>query len=149
MNLTHCREYRTAVNGEFAPIGGAWHGAPQLRIPHHPFDPTAPAISRDKPLIVGTNKDEMAFCFFERKENEVFTLTDDGLKARLEKEFGPNAEKIQTTYRKSRPGASRADLYVAITAARALWLGSIQIAEKKYEQKRRRWTCTCSRTNRI
>jgi para-nitrobenzyl esterase len=104
-------------------------------LPHHPFDPTAPAISRDKPLMVGTNKDEMAFFYWERKENDVFTLTDDALKVRLEKDFGPNAEKVLAAYRKSRPSASPADLYIAITTARAMWLGSIEIAEKKYEQK--------------
>ena len=27
-------------------------------LPHHPFDPEAPAISKDKPLIVGYNRDE-------------------------------------------------------------------------------------------
>lgn len=104
-------------------------------LPNHPFDPAAPTISTDKPLMVGTNKDEMAFFFFERKANDIFSLTDDGLKSRLDKEFGADAEKILSTYRKSRPGASPADLYIAITTARAMWLGSIEIAEKKYEQK--------------
>ena len=65
----------------------------------------------------------------------MFTLTDDGLKSRLDKEFGSNAEKILTLYRKSRPGVSLADLYIAITTARAFWLGSLEIAEKKYEQR--------------
>ena len=32
-------------------------------LPHHPFDPTAPEISRDKPLMVCSNKDDMAFFF--------------------------------------------------------------------------------------
>jgi para-nitrobenzyl esterase len=104
-------------------------------LPHHPFDPTAPHFSRDKPLMVGSNRDEMAFFLQERKDNEAFTLTGDGLKSRLSKEFGENAERILTTYRSSRPGASPADLYVAITTARAFWLGSIEIAEKKSEQK--------------
>src|SRR6266581_7139542 len=104
-------------------------------LPNHPFDPGAPAISADKPLMVGTNKDEMAFFFFERKANDIFSLTDDGLKARLDKELGADAEKILSTYRKSRPGASPTDLYIAITTARAMWLGSIEIAEKKFEQK--------------
>ncbi len=104
-------------------------------LPHHPFDPTAPAVSRDKPLMVGTNKDETAFFYWERKENDVFTLTDGGLRSRLDKEFGADAEKILSTYRQTRPGASPADLYVAITTARAMWLGSIEIAEKKSEQK--------------
>jgi para-nitrobenzyl esterase len=101
----------------------------------HPFDPSAPAVSRDKPLMVGTNKDEMAFFYWERKAIDIFSLTDDGLKSRLDKEFGADAEKILSTYRKSRPSASPADLYIAITTARAMWLGSIEIAEKKYEQE--------------
>src|SRR3954452_16997837 len=103
-------------------------------LPHHPFDPTAPAISRDKPLIVGTNKDEMAFFLLERKDTDAFTLTDERLQTRLTTELGPNAEKILATYRKSRPTASPADLYVAITTARAMWLGSLEIAEKKFSQ---------------
>jgi para-nitrobenzyl esterase len=78
-------------------------------LPHHPFDPTAPAVSRDKPLMVGTNKDEMAFFYWERKENDVFTLTYDGLDARLDTDFGANAERILATYRKSGPGASPSD----------------------------------------
>jgi len=102
-------------------------------LPNHPFDAHAPAISQDKPLMVGTNKDEMAF--FERKATDLFSLTEDGLKAQLNKDFGSNAETILTTYRKSRLTATPSDLYVAITTARAMWLGSIEIAEKKYEQK--------------
>jgi len=104
-------------------------------LPHHPFDPTAPPVSRDKPLMIGTNRDEMAFFYWERKATDVFSLTDDGLKSRLDKEFGGDAEKILSTYRTSRSGATPADLYIAITTARAMWLGSIEIAEKKYEQK--------------
>ena len=46
-----------------------------------------------------------------------------------------NAEKILTTYRTSRPVASPSDLYIAITTSRAMWLGSIEIAEKKFAQK--------------
>jgi para-nitrobenzyl esterase len=104
-------------------------------LPSHPFDPSAPKVSTDKPLMVGTNKDEMAFFYWERKAVDIFSLTEDGLKSRLDKEFGSDAEKILSTYRKSRPGASPADLYIAITTARAMWLGSIEIAEKKYEQE--------------
>jgi para-nitrobenzyl esterase len=104
-------------------------------LPYHPFDPAAPVVSRDKPLMVGSNKDEMAFFFFQQKDKDTLTLTDDGLKSRLNKDFGPNADNILTTYRKGRPNASPAELYVAITTAQAFWLGSIEIAEKKYEQK--------------
>ena len=37
-------------------------------------------------------------------------------------------------YRKSRPGASPSDLYVAITSASMIGLGAITIAERKYAQ---------------
>ncbi len=104
-------------------------------LPNHPFDPTAPAISREKPLMVGTNKDETAFFFLERKDTDAFTMTEDGLRSRLNKDFGANAQTILAAYRKSRPNASPADLYVAITTARSMWLGSIEIAEKKSAQK--------------
>jgi len=104
-------------------------------LPHDPFDPTAPSISKDKPLMVGTNRDEMAFFYWERKATDLFTLTDDGLKSQLDKDFGVNAEKILATYRASRPAASPSDLYIAITTSRAMWLGSIEIAEKKFAQK--------------
>jgi para-nitrobenzyl esterase len=73
--------------------------------------------------------------FFGNVRRTVFTLSDGGLKSRQDKEFGSNAEKILNLYCKSRPGVSPADLYIAITAARAFWLGSLEIAEKKYEQK--------------
>ena len=119
----------TSRPGGFGPVVDGTY------LPHHPFDPRAPEISKDKPLIVGTNKDEMAFFYWERKATDLFTLTDDGLKSQLHKDFGANAEKILATYRKSRPGASPSDLYIAITTSRAMWLGSIEIAEKKFAQK--------------
>jgi para-nitrobenzyl esterase len=32
-------------------------------LPHHPFDPEAPAISKNKPLISGYNRNEAVFFF--------------------------------------------------------------------------------------
>jgi para-nitrobenzyl esterase len=119
----------TSRPGGFGPVVDGTY------LPHHPFDPTAPAISKDKPLMVGTNKDEMAFFYWERKATDIFNLTDDGLKTQLDKDFGANADKILATYRKSRPEASPSDLYIAITTSRAMWLGSIEIAEKKFAQQ--------------
>ncbi len=62
-------------------------------LPHHPFDPNAPSISRDKPMIVGTNKDEMAFFLLERKDTDAFTLTEERLLTRLTKELGAECGK--------------------------------------------------------
>ncbi len=103
-------------------------------LPNHPFDPEAPAISKNKPLIVGSNRDETNFFFMESHNTDVFNLTDATLKDRLQKELGANADVVFDTYRKSRPNASAPDLYVAISTARMIGLGAITIAERKYAQ---------------
>ncbi len=103
-------------------------------LPHHPFDPQAPAISKDKPLVVGYNRDETIFFFMESHSTDVFNLTEASLKERLQKEFGEHAEEVFTTYRKSRPEASPTDLYIAISTARMIGFGSITIAERKFAQ---------------
>ncbi len=100
-------------------------------LPHHPFDPEAPAISKNKPLIVGSNRDETAFFLMERHDVDAFNLTDAGLEVRLQKEFGEKSHELLDAYRKSRPSASPADLYVAITSAAMIGLGAITIAERK------------------
>jgi para-nitrobenzyl esterase len=104
-------------------------------LPDHPFDPSAPAISKDKPLIVGYNRDETIFFFMESHNTDVFNLTEASLKERLQNEFGEHAEEVFSTYRKSRPEASPADLYIAISTARMIGFGSITIAERKFAQR--------------
>lgn len=103
-------------------------------LPNHPFDPEAPAISKNKPLIVGSNRDETNFFFMQNHSTDVYELTDATLKDRLQKELGANAEAVFDTYRKSRPDAPAPDLYIAISTARMIGLGAITIAERKYAQ---------------
>lgn len=103
-------------------------------LPHHPFDPEAPAISKDKPLIVGSNRDETIFFFMESHNTDVFNLTEQSLKERLQNEFKADAAEVYDTYHKSRPEASPTDLYIAISTARMIGFGSITIAERKYSQ---------------
>jgi para-nitrobenzyl esterase len=104
-------------------------------LPRDPFDPEAPTISKDKPLMVGTNRDEMAFMWFQMKSNDVFNLNDETLKARLGRELNSHAGEVFTIYRKSRPGAPAPDLYTAIMTDCIFWLPSVRIAERKYSQR--------------
>jgi para-nitrobenzyl esterase len=124
---------RRGIGGSARP-GGFGPVVDGAVLPHHPFDPKAPAISKDKPLIVGFNRDETVFFFQQPRNTEVFKLTEATLKERLVKEIGSNAEVVSDTYRKSRPSASPTDLYIAITTARMIGIGAITIAERKYEQ---------------
>ncbi len=63
-------------------------------LPHHPFDPEAPAISKNKPLIVGLNRDETVFFFQQQRNTEVFDLSEAALKDRLSTTFGANADTV-------------------------------------------------------
>ena len=100
-------------------------------LPQHPFDPAAPTTSKDKPLLIGTNRDETTFMFMNDPTHSVFQLTDATLKERLERELGQDAEIVLKTYKENRPEASPADLYIAITTATMFWNGSITAAERK------------------
>ncbi len=115
--------------GGFGPVVDGRH------LPRHPFDPDAPPISKNKPLIVGYNRDETIFFFMQQKNTEVFQLTEEALRRRLAAELGDPADVVYETYRRSRPEASPTDLYIAITSALMFGIGSITIAERKAAQR--------------
>lgn len=103
-------------------------------LPNHPFDPTAPEISKNKPLITGWNEDEYTFFAWERHDADSFKIGFDELPAKLEPQFGSDTPKIIEAYRTARPHASAPDIYVAVNSITLMGLGSIEIAEKKAKQ---------------
>jgi para-nitrobenzyl esterase len=102
-------------------------------LPHHPFDPGAPAISRDKPLLLGSNQDEAAYGLYESGNTAAFQLTEAELEQRLKVKYGDQSLHILDVYRRSRPGASPSNLYIAILGSGTA-LGEITIAERKFAQ---------------
>ncbi len=124
---------RKGIGGNGKP-GGFGRVVDGAVLPHHPFDPEAPSISKHKPLIVGSNRDETNFFFMQSHATDVYELTETTLKERLQKELGADAGPLLDAYRKSRPEASAPDLYVAISTARMIGLGAITIAERKFAQ---------------
>ncbi len=102
-------------------------------LPHHPFDPEAPAISRDKPLLLGSNQDEAAYGLYESGNTAAFLLTEEQLEQRMQARYGASAHQILDVYRHSRPGASPSQLFIAISGA-ATAMGEITIAERKCAQ---------------
>ena len=119
------------VQNSFSPVvdGGA--------LPHHPFDPTAPAISKNKPLMVGWNEDEYTFFAMAFKDTDALksNFTFVALPAKLEGQFGSDTTKIIDTYRHTRPTATASDIWVAIESINMMGLGSIKIAERKLLQQ--------------
>jgi len=105
-----------------------------VTLPNHPFDPTAPAISRAKPLIVGWNEDEYNFFAWQRRDTSGYGLDLAALRAKLEPRFGDDTPRIVDTYRKSRPSASPTDIFVDVQSVTMMGVGSIEIAQRKAEQ---------------
>ena len=102
-----------------------------LALPNHPFDPTAPAISRDKPLLVGWNEDEYNFFAWQSRDTSGFGIDVAGLRAKLEPRFGVETARIIETYQRSRPSASPTDIFVEVQSVTMMGLGSIEIAQRK------------------
>jgi len=105
-----------------------------VALPNHPFDPVAPQISLNKPLIAGWNEDEFTFFGMMSADKSIFKTDFSGLPAILKPQFGEDAGKIIETYRKTRPEASAVDILVAIQSINMMGLGSILIAERKTDQ---------------
>jgi para-nitrobenzyl esterase len=99
-------------------------------LPAHPYDPVAPSISAHVPLVVGTNKDERIM-FLQRGDLAAFSLDEAALRARLKERFGDKADRVLEVHRRERPGASPADLFVAITTGQWMWHNAIVLAERK------------------
>jgi len=120
--------------GAFAPVVEGHY------LPAHPFDPVAPAISRNIPIIVGTNTDESIAQMRSHPLPEVeklFNMTEETLRERVRTALGANADQadqVIEVVRRNRPKASPTDLYVAITTGMGTWYNSILLAERKVQQ---------------
>jgi para-nitrobenzyl esterase len=101
-------------------------------LPHHPFDPVAPAIAAGIPLFVGFNKDEATF--FEREHPDTFNLDEATLLTRVRSVLGDQAGRAIAVYREVYPQASPAELYIAIETAYRFGSDTITLAQRKAAQ---------------
>jgi para-nitrobenzyl esterase len=108
-----------------------WHPVRDGRvIPDHPFDPAAPAISKDVPLLIGTCLNE----FVNGVDNpEVDTLTHEELLKRVSQKYGEHAQSIIGAYGREYPKASAFGLWAAISVAAPRQSAATQ-AERKAAQ---------------
>jgi para-nitrobenzyl esterase len=116
--------------GGFSPV------ADGLVLPAHPFDPVAPAISAGKPLIVGSNRDEVVFFQMFSPDKSGFSLDEAGLRQRITARFGSNAPQLLAAYQRGRPDALPSEIAIAIESAAFAGAGAIAIAERKAAQAR-------------
>jgi para-nitrobenzyl esterase len=102
-------------------------------LPEQPFDPQAPKVSANVPLMIGTNKEESRLFFVSTPA--LYALDAADLRNRLQPLLGTDTDVILDLYRKTRPGASATDLFFAISTAQMYWYTSTRVAERKAEQR--------------
>jgi len=101
--------------------------------PAGPFEPEAPALSADIPLLIGTNKDEMTIFF--AMEPWLASLDDRQLGTRLQPYVGALSATLAREYRRLYPAAPAGELFVTIIGDFGITLPSFQIADRKAAQK--------------
>jgi para-nitrobenzyl esterase len=102
-------------------------------IPRQPFADGAPPYSAHKPLMVGTCRDETVF-FSLFGPPDIFKIDEAGLRQALSGTYqGGELDEIISTFHRSRPDATPAQLYFAITTS-PIWRDAIKIAEAKAAQ---------------
>jgi para-nitrobenzyl esterase len=98
-------------------------------LPRDPFDPDAPEISADVPLIIGSVNTEGTF--FTPPDSPLYSLDAAEMRTRLMPRFGEATDKLIELYRKEMPNASPSEIYFMITAFPT---AAINQAERKAAQ---------------
>ena len=100
-------------------------------LPRQPFDPVAPDIMRDVPLIIGDMKDETAS--FLAPDDLVWhrTLSEAQMIDRVHAIAGQDTNRVVETYRRLYPDASPADRLVALTTDCNFRIRSMVLAQRR------------------
>jgi len=105
-------------------------------LPDHPFDPSAPVVSAEIPVLVGGVKDEMAIYLAPDDKIWNRTLAEDELRTRIAPVAGEYTDRVFDTYRRLFPDATPADRLITILTDSNHRLRSITLGERKVAQNR-------------
>lgn len=114
--------------GSIAPV------VDNVNLPRHPFDPDAPPLSRDVPLIVGCTSGEATMIGGTPAD---FQLTERELPGRLQQALGVSAEEAQAiiaAFRADRPRLTAPDTFFRAASLHSFGEYAIRCAERKAQQ---------------
>ena len=105
-------------------------------LPAHPFDPVAPVMSDDVPIMIGGTKDESAI--FLAPDETVWnrTLTEESLRQRVAAVAGNTADELLAYYKRCDPAASPSDRLITALTASNFAVRSVLLAERKAARAR-------------
>jgi para-nitrobenzyl esterase len=98
-------------------------------LPNHPFDPGAPTVSSDVPLITGTNLNESVNGVDHPGAD---TMTTDEMNRLVRETLGSDGNAIIAAYREDYPLANPFELWAAITASQWRIPAIAQATRKAY-----------------
>jgi para-nitrobenzyl esterase len=106
-------------------------------LPRQPFDPDAPAVSINVPMIIGTTGTEMTN-LLGHAHPELFSLSEAQMRSRLKSMHGLADEStlnaVIGAYRKDLPTATPSDIYFAVATDQFVRMDAIHQAERKATQ---------------
>ena len=109
-------------------FGPVVHGSD---LPAQPFDPAAPAIGDDIPLLIGGTKEESGFFLADHDEVWHRRLSEASLHARIEAVAGAEAGRVLDLYRTFDPQGSREDWLIAALTGSNFWIRTVLLADRK------------------
>ncbi len=107
-------------------------------LPGHPFDPAAPDVSADIPVLVGGTKDEMGSYLAPDDKVWERVLTEDELRARVAAVPGVSAatDRVIETYRRLYPGANPAERLISTLTDSNFRIRTLTLADRKAAKAR-------------
>ena len=111
------------------PIGGFVPCVDGIALKRKPFIPDAPAISADIPLMIGSNKDEMAI--FRGNDPKFGKYTEEEFIEHVHKVLPGRAEEMVPALHSAFPDYSPTDLIIAIESLKGYFIAATFQAERK------------------
>jgi para-nitrobenzyl esterase len=111
-----------SVGGRMAPFLDGVH------VTRHPFDPDAPAMSADVPLLIGTCLHDSAYTL------DTLDMDEASLAAAVQEMFPANGKQVLQAYRAAYPDTNPALLTAQIGSDRRLRGNAIAMCERKAAQ---------------
>lgn len=101
-------------------------------LPSHPWDPAAPALSADIPLLIGYARTEETL--YDRPTPQSLALDEAGLKERVAERLGRNGDPVIGAFRTAHPRATPWDLWILIATEHPRGAYSRELAKRKAAQ---------------